>query len=468
MMGLLSLIVNAWAEVIVLKNGRSIIAENVWIEGEKVFYEGESGRVSLPKSLVVRIEEGSGEDSLRSSSQVDEEIVKELTGQIQMLPPDTDGIVRNGKVDEDRLRSIASMANQGELELQTALRAYLIAAVFETLEKRIVNASRWAEDALRLARRNMDALLLAAHLDIAQQRPGEALDHLLLAQSMAPDSPDVLTLLGYAYYATEGPEKALRYWRQAYSMRPDDILQARIRKAESEGEVVADFTQTSSSNFQLSWEGSEVPSAFSREVLQTLESLFQELQTSLDYVPREPIPVVLYTQEQFANVTRAPDWVSALNDGKIRVPVQGMTSMNQELRNILKHEMVHSFIHQMTGGRCPVWLNEGLAQRLSGDTLQPIGVPLARRYAASRYIPLENLEGSFISLDPSDVALAYGQSLAAASVIESRYGAYQFPFLLKAIADGATMEQALRQVLRLTYQGLEEEIANDLIRRYGR
>ena len=38
--------------------------------------------------------------------------------------------------------------------------------------------------------------------------------------------------------------------------------------------------------------------------------------------------MVLYTQQAFADITRAPGWVGALNDGRIRVPVQGLSELD--------------------------------------------------------------------------------------------------------------------------------------------
>ena len=63
-----------------------------------------------------------------------------------------------------------------------------------------------------------------------------------------------------------------------------------------------------------------------REVLQTLETEFDEISTTLNYMPPEPIGVVLYTNQTFMDITRAPSWVGALNDGRIRVPVEGLTA----------------------------------------------------------------------------------------------------------------------------------------------
>src|SRR5713226_8353543 len=56
---LLSLcVLPALADTIVLKRGRRISATNVVEEGERIYFETPSGRLSFPKSSVERIERG--------------------------------------------------------------------------------------------------------------------------------------------------------------------------------------------------------------------------------------------------------------------------------------------------------------------------------------------------------------------------------------------------------------------------
>jgi len=85
------------------------------------------------------------------------------------------------------------------------------------------------------------------------------------------------------------------------------------------------------------------------------------------------------------DVTRAPSWSGAINDGKLRIPVSGVQSVTPELARVLKHELTHSFISQMSSNRCPTWLNEGIAQMEEGkssartDISWPSSSPLAMR-----------------------------------------------------------------------------------------
>jgi hypothetical protein len=287
-----------------------------------------------------------------------------------------------------------------------------------------------------------------------------------VAESVDRDSPDVLTLLGDAYYFAEGAERAVRYWKQADAVRPDPRLQDRIRRAEQEAALERDLEQAESYHFILSWEGSELPGSFGRDVLESMEQSYSELEAALDFSPREQVSVIFYSSQQFGDITRSPGWAGAVNDGKIRVPVQGLTTVTPELNQVLKHEMAHSFVHQIAEGHCPTWLNEGIAQLLSGESLGHYGAELAMRYSAARNVPLMLLEGSFGRLGPAQATLAYAESLAAVEMIREQYGDYQLPALLKALRNGQNIAAALRAVLRVDYRDFEEELSRYLARRY--
>lgn len=454
------------AETIILKSGRRIVAGNVREEGDRIVYETAVGLIGIPKSLVDRVEAG-GTPAPRRPDAVNERAADELSGRIEAPRNGSEAIIRGNQVDEQLLRQLASRASQGTLERQNAVNAHLIAAAFEAKAKHFAAAGRWAEEAVQLDSRDLNALLVASQIDIARQKYSEALDHLYVASTVNPNSPDVLTLEGYAHYYAEGPERALRFWRQALEIRPDDKLQKRMEQVEREAAVEDSFEQAESGNFVLSWEGSDLSRSFSREVLEKLEQEFRELQISLDYTPREPISVILYTTQQFADITQSPSWAGAINDGKVRVPVQGLSSMTPRLAQVLKHEMVHSFVHRMAEGRCPTWFNEGLAQMESGENLDRYGPALARLYSQSRQVPLAKLEGSFQGLNTSAAGLAYAESRAAVEMLRDRYGDYQIPALLRSLGSGKTMEQALQEVLRMSYADLETELAQYLTRRFG-
>jgi len=137
------------------------------------------------------------------------------------------------------------------------------------------------------------------------------------------------------------------------------------KRPKRDRDAEGDFREGESSHFVLRYHGG-ASRQLASEVIHTLEDQFRVLKSELHYTPPEQIGVILYTQESFFDVTRVPGWAGGLNDGRIRVPVQGLETVSDLLARILKHELTHSFVFQKTGGRCPTWLQEGVAQWMEG------------------------------------------------------------------------------------------------------
>ena len=94
---------------------------------------------------------------------------------------------------------------------------------------------------------------------------------------------------------------------------------------------------------------------------------YAAIESELNFTPPDSIGVIFTRSRRSADITRAPGWVGALNDGRLRVPVQGLSGVTPELSRVLKHELTHSFVQQKTHGRAPTWMQEGLAQWMEGQ-----------------------------------------------------------------------------------------------------
>jgi len=174
-------------------------------------------------------------------------------------------------------------------------------------------------------------------------------------------------------------------------------------------------------------------------LLATLDSEYDDLVRDLGYSPRNNIAVTLYTQQAFFDVTRAPSWSGAINDGKLRIPVSGVQSVTPELARVLKHELTHSFVSQMSGNRCPPWLNEGIAQMEEGKTSAANGRQLAQLFAAGNEIPFNMLEGSFMSFSAPEANVAYAESLAVTEYIRDAYGMSEIAHILERLSQGLSL-----------------------------
>jgi tetratricopeptide (TPR) repeat protein len=455
----------ACGEVIHLKNGRTIWAEHVREKGTRIEYDLGDNSYAIPKSLVERVETGGLPPAYASSS--GSKSVEDLPTFTpnDSLQGETDlgaKIVHDGHVDADAL---AVIEQKGSLVLTAT--AYFIAGKHEFERGDLSQARRYYEAALRFQGNNSTILSYYAALLLRTGNAEEALPYAARAVRASPDSPDALAVLGYAQFVTNRTRDAIRTWKKCLQLRPDPTIQRLMAKAEREQAAETEFSERESSHFTLRFEGKQTSESLRREIVDVLESDYNDLVRDLGSAPRSSIPVVLYSEQAFFDVTRAPAWTGAINDGKLRIPVSGVSSVTPELAHVLKHELAHSFINQISGNRCPYWLNEGIAQLLEPSTVDPYGGRLARLFRIQQQIPLNNLEGSFTRFSSVEAALAYGESLAAVQYISETYGMSDLQRILQRIGQGSSTEAALRATIHSDYGQLETEVAKFLIGRYG-
>jgi tetratricopeptide (TPR) repeat protein len=306
-----------------------------------------------------------------------------------------------------------------------------------------------------------------AYLHLRQSEFKQALEYLDRAKRVAPQNADVYKLEGWAYYGMNRPDQAVADWKKSLALRPDSETQRALDKAQRDKAEEENYKENESAHFQLKYNGAAQPE-LAREVLHVLEAHYQQIESELNYSPPDQIGVVLYTQQSFADITRAPGWVGALNDGRIRVPVQGLTGVDSELSRVLLHELTHSFIQQKTHGRAPTWIQEGVAQWMEGKRSEESAGVLAQVFDAGQAAPLGQLEGSWMAL-PGDMArYAYAWALANVEYIVQTQGMGDIERILDRLAAGSSTEQALRDVLHDDYADLMHSTADYLKKNYGR
>jgi tetratricopeptide (TPR) repeat protein len=295
----------------------------------------------------------------------------------------------------------------------------------------------------------------------------EALSYAQHAASVDPRSPDALAMLGFAQFASDHTPDAILSWKKSLALRPDATISEYLARAERESSAESEFSQRESSHFNFHFEGKETSEAFRRDLLATLDSDYDDLVRDLGYSPHDNIAVTLYTHQAFFDVTRAPSWTGALNDGKLRIPISGVQSVTPELARILKHELTHSFVSQMSSNRCPTWLNEGIAQIEEGRSSASYGHRLAQLFAAGNEMPFNLLEGTFMSFSTPEAATAYAESLAAAEYIRDAYGMSEIARILGLLSEGSSTEAALRATVHSDYRQLRDEMTRTLKEKYG-
>jgi tetratricopeptide (TPR) repeat protein len=458
------------ADKIVLKNGRQIVAYHVTEEGDKVRYETAAGQLTIPKSIVDHIEKGGLMPLMESPAAAAASLY------IDPLPMETTtnaseidkAAVHDGAIDRGYIARLESEAREGRAQAkEKAALAHHAASQFELAHGDLERALSEERIAISYQPEQPELLMNLAYLHLKKSEFKQSVDYLERAKRFAPENADVYKLEGWAYYGMNRQDQAVTEWKKSLELRADAETEAALDKVLRDKEQEEDYKENESAHFQLKYSGAAAP-ALSREVLRTLEGHYQRVASELNYAPPEPIGVVLYTQQEFADITQAPGWVGALNDGRIRVPVQGLTSVDAELSRVLKHELTHSFIQQKTRGRAPTWIQEGIAQWMEGKRSDENAAVLLQVYDAGEAAPLGRLEVSWMGL-PSDVArYAYAWSLANVEYIVETQGVGDIERILDHIAAGASTEQALKDVLRDDYTELMRATAEYLKKNYGR
>lgn len=454
----------ASADTIHLKNGRTILADHVRENGNRYEYDIGDDSYAIPKSVVDRIETGGMPTSASSGA------TKTAGDHPIFIPVDSlanEGdlpktIVKDGKVDADAL---VKLEGKGNAELSAT--ADFIAGKFEFEHGNIEQARRYFDSALRFQPENATVLIYYAALLVHTGNPSQALTYAQRAVRAAPESADAYTVLGYAQQACDRTKDAVASWKHSLDLRPDPAVQRFLAKAQREQNVETDFAQRESSHFVLHYEGKQTSESFRGQILAALESDYDDLARDLGTPPRDNILVTLYTEQAFFDVTGAPSWLGALNDGKLRIPISGLNAMTPELARVLRHELAHSFINQLSGGRCPPWLHEGIAQLLEPKSLASNGRQLAQLFKSQRNIPLNVLEGSFLNFSGGQASLAYAESLATVSYINDSYGMGDIQRILQLLSQGSSTEAALRATIHSDYGALESEVGKYLSDKYG-
>ena len=193
--------------------------------------------------------------------------------------------------------------------------------------------------------------------------------------------------------------------------------------------------------FTVSFEGPE-DAALASQALESLTRAYWRICDVFGAFPPKSIPVVLYTREQFRDVTRSPQWAAAAYDGIIRVPMRGAGEKGDDLDRVLAHEFAHALIRSLATRTLPSWLNEGLASVLEGDDLDWATRVVGK---AGFLPPLRRLTSPFAKLSGGDAQLAYAASALAARRLLDEAGGTAVANLLRDLGAGIEFEDAFQR-----------------------
>ncbi len=195
-----------------------------------------------------------------------------------------------------------------------------------------------------------------------------------------------------------------------------------------------------------------------------LNAVRNDVGRELGVDPDARLQVILTEPDVFHRYSGTRAHVSGMFDGKIHIPVPERID-ERELQGTLWHEYAHAVIQAKTEGRCPVWLNEGIA------TYQEAKIDPQRKNLLGMLVKgRDTLPYSWDELDatlrsqtasPAAQAMAYLEAYAATAYLYERYRSQRVNVLLEALRT-SDLPTALHDVLQTTPERLTTQIVDRL------
>lgn len=208
--------------------------------------------------------------------------------------------------------------------------------------------------------------------------------------------------------------------------------------------------------------------AIERFVLPFLESALRTLESRYGRTIAAPIQIEFYRDPRDASIRAAgvPDLpFQAICFGKVITSVSPSVG-GFDWGQIVWHELAHVFHLQMSRGRAPRWLMEGLAEREAMISPKAFKRPLAQRihaFISSRAIPpLDDFDALFSETRVmEELIVSYGLSTLAVDFLEEEYGVRKLVALLRGFGEGRRFSELVEAEL-----GVDARALNDAFRAY--
>ncbi|MGE0449734.1 MAG: tetratricopeptide repeat protein [Vicinamibacterales bacterium] len=295
---------------------------------------------------------------------------------------------------------------------------------------------------------------------VLEKRDPDALAAFDRALALDPKMTMARAQLAMTKYRLHDLNGAIALLEAVVAERPGEPQWAtQLARWKDERELHGRLNMALGSHFTVAFDG-PAQEDVAQKVLDSLERAYWRIGTALDALLNDPVPVVLYTNTQFRDITRSPSWAGGLYDGTIRVPVDGLGQrdlLDRELAaldRVLAHEFTHALTHAIGGSRVPTWLSEGLATAFEDPAPDTSAAKTPRTAMA-----LGRLTRGFATLSDSEARSAYELSQRAARALLDSAGGAAVANLLRDLKDGAPFEAAFEHRIQRRLEDFEADLS---------
>jgi hypothetical protein len=349
---------------------------------------------------------------------------------------------------EPALAQIASAPDRVVQGFDHAAAAALHVAMVALHEERFTVAMRWARRASTLARHDPAGPVLEAIIALRSDDHHSAGEALREAFAREPEEPAIAWALAMRLSRTDELELALRAFDAYLLAFPSDLGARRQRTlTERRAAAIAGSTRLARRGIVLRAHPSLDATSADGALTIIDEALTEAARWTGTTRAPELLVIVHRNRDAMRAATCSPSWSGALFDGVVHVDAETIARSGARRRDVLRHESLHAQLHARPGGSrhaAPYWLEEGMAQRFTGEESAAHHRSWAMMVREQTWIPLASIAGAFTEIDDSrDAGLAYHQSLAMVRYLEARHGARAIADAVAAIDRGVHPDELL-------------------------
>jgi tetratricopeptide (TPR) repeat protein len=285
-----------------------------------------------------------------------------------------------------------------------------------------------------------------------QKEVAKAINDFKNAIRVFPENSEALVALGDIFYAEGQFEEASRYWSKAQRLGgyQKEIAQ-RLSRLQKDLENAKSFKKRETQNFVFMFDEKLNEFQFGN-MENILNEVYVKVGQDFNYFPTYRIAVQVYAADQYRKEIEPTPNVVGMYDGRIKLPA--FTKENEaDYRRIVFHEYTHAIVYDLSGGKAPRWLHEGLA------TYQDPGFHLNTGFLAYLYrnnglVNIEDLDSCLLDKQNINrVSAGYYEANSLVKYFFSRYNYWHMKNILAMLKEGETTDNAFRKEI---YVGLAD------------
>jgi len=201
-------------------------------------------------------------------------------------------------------------------------------------------------------------------------------------------------------------------------------------------------------------------SQFANALMSAAQQGLQRIQNELGLMPQGHVSIYIYasTSDLQGALLFAQPWEGGVTFQGFDIIAIGVATNQLSFgESAIPHELTHWAVHQVTfndyGAGLPPWLDEGLATYIQG-TVPDYQAALNYAIKNNQLISVRSLSSPFSAIT-EQALISYGESQSIVTFLIQTYGEDKMDQLLNVFHEGASYDDALKQVYGFDQDGLD-------------